>query len=159
MPAWPSVVLVLYYLFFEYESSRFWHISPLSIALMGFSLKVQYVRFLVANTVDIHWSATTLKPLKDDMNNIDHFITLRCSTGKPWVLSFMWILLDKHHPSKHCCETSTPLIITTLPDGSGHQQDSVPRHTANTAQEQLKEHNKEPKLLSGPPDFPDPNLI
>ena len=30
------------------------------------------------------------------------------------------------------------------------QQDSVPWHTANTAQAQLKEHNKGPKVLTGP---------
>ena len=39
------------------------------------------------------------------------------------------------------------------------QQDNVPWHTANTAQEQLKEHNKGPKVLTGSPNSPDPNLI
>ena len=38
------------------------------------------------------------------------------------------------------------------------EQDSVPRHTANTAQEQLK-GNKVPTVLTGPTNSGDPNLI
>ena len=42
-----------------------------------------------------------------NLNNIDHLITMWCSAGKPWVLAFMWMPLDTHHPSKHCCGLST----------------------------------------------------
>ena len=54
-----------------------------------------------------------------------------------------------------------PLITTTLPDGSGPhpQQDSAPWHTVNTAQEQLEQHSKRPKVLTRPPYSQDPNLI
>ena len=38
------------------------------------------------------------------------------------------------------------------------QQDNVPWHTTNTAQEQLEEHNKGAEVLTEPPDCPDPNL-
>ena len=48
-----------------------------------------------------------LKPLTGEVNNIVLLIT--------WVLAFMWMPLDTHHPSKHCCGPST----TTLPNGDG----------------------------------------
>ena len=39
------------------------------------------------------------------------------------------------------------------------QQDNVLWHPANTAQEQLEERNKGPKVLTGPPNSLDPNLM
>ena len=52
-----------------------------------------------------------------------------------------------------------PLITTTLPEGDGPpQQDNAPWNTANTAQEQLEEHNKGPEVLASqfPPNIQDP---
>ena len=119
---------------------------------MTFYLSV-YLYYLF---VCIHWSDTTLKSLIGDMNNIDHLITMQCYAGKPWVLVFMWMPLDMHQPSEHLCTKYTPLITTTL--AMAPRQDSVPWHTANTAQEQLEEQNKGPKVLTGTPISPDPNL-
>ena len=94
-----------------------------------------------------HQSATTLKPPTCDVNSIGHLITMPCSAGKPWVLVFMWAPLDMHHTSKHCCGQSTPPHPNTTRCQCPPQQDYVPWHTANTAQEQLEEHNKGPKVL------------
>lgn len=38
------------------------------------------------------------------------------------------------------------------------QVNSAPQHTAKTVHEQLKEHNKEPKMFTWPPNSPKPNL-
>ena len=50
-----------------------------------------------------------------------------------------------------------------LPDGSAAasppQQDNAPWHNTKTAQEGLREHYKEPKLSTRPPNSPDPNPI
>ena len=35
-------------------------------------------------------SAWTLKPLKGDVNNTEHLITINCSVGKPLILPFMY---------------------------------------------------------------------
>ena len=100
----------------------------------------------------MNWSATTLKPLTGDVNNTDHLITTQCSAGKPWVLAFMWMPLDTHHPSKHCCEPSAP------PHHNNTTWWQCPP-PANTAQKQLEAHNKAPKVSTGPPNSPDLNLI
>ena len=110
----------------------------------------------------IHRSATTLKPLTGDMNNIDHVIIMQCSAGKPWVLAFMWMPLDTHrHPSKHWCGPSAPpssqqhYLMAVAP-----QQDNVPWHTANTAQEPLGEHSQGPKVSTSKfPRSDSPNQI
>lgn len=71
-------------------------------------------------THNIHWSATKLKQLIGEINNTDHFVTMQCSARKPWVLAFIWMPLDMHHPFKHCCRPSyIPSITMALPDGGG----------------------------------------
>jgi len=39
-----------------------------------------------------HWSAITLKPLTCEENTTDQLITVQCSAGKPWVLSFLRVM-------------------------------------------------------------------
>ena len=104
---------------------------------------------------------TTLKPLTGDMNNIDHLFTMQCSAEKPWVLAFTWTSFDMNHPSKHCCGPSTPPHHSNIAQWQWPhpQQDNLPWHTTNTAQEQLEEHSNRPKVLTGPPNSPDLNLI
>ena len=53
----------------------------------------------------------------------------------------------------------TPTSQQHYPMAVAPQQDSVPLHTTNTAQEQLEENNKGTKVLTRPPNSPDPNLI
>ena len=62
----------------------------------------------------------------------------------------MWMPLDTHHPSKHLLETKyTPSSQQHYPKAMAPpQQDNAPWHTANTAQEQLEEHNKGPEVLA-----------
>ena len=35
------------------------------------------------------------------LKNTDHPVTMQCSTGKSWVLAFMWMPPDTHHQPKH----------------------------------------------------------
>ena len=91
---------------------------------------------------------TTLKPSTGDETNIDHLISMQCSAWKPWLLAFMWMPLDMNHPSKHCCGPRTPPSSQQhYPMAVAPQQGNVPWHTTLTAQGQLEEHNKGPKLL------------
>ena len=53
----------------------------------------------------VHSSVRTLKTLIVEVKNIDHLVTMICVV-KPWVLIFMWMPLDVHHPPEHCCRTS-----------------------------------------------------
>ena len=47
----------------------------------------------------IHRSASKLKLVTGDVNNIDHLVIMQCSAGKPCILPFIWMPLDSHHPS------------------------------------------------------------
>ena len=51
---------------------------------------------------------TTLKGLTGEVNNADHLFTMQYSAARPWILAFMWMPLDMHHPPKHCCRSTTP---------------------------------------------------
>ena len=52
----------------------------------------------------VHPSIRILKRLIGEVKNVDHLVTMKCS-GKPWVLIFMWMLLEVHRPPEHCCRT------------------------------------------------------
>ena len=65
------------------------------------------------------------------------------------------LLLNTTYPRSSAVDCSNTLVGVTV--GSRHLlwRD----HTTNTAQEQLEEHNKGPKVLTVPPNSPDPILI
>ena len=80
----------------------------------------------------IHWSTTTLKPLRGNVSNTDHLITMQCSAGKPWVLRFMWMPLDMHHTSQNrCTPSTTPHGNDTPLMAAAPQQDNAPTHYKN----------------------------
>jgi len=62
---------------------------------------------------------------------------------------------------KHCCGIKTnSQIETDLTDSfSFPLQDNAPHHTAKTVQKQLEEQNKGLKVLTWPPNSPNPNPI
>ena len=72
-----------------------------------------------------------------EVNNFRGIIPMQSAAGKPWFLVFMWM--------------ATP--------PSQQDNDNAPRHSTKTAQERLKKHYKEPKLLTSPPNSTDPNPI
>lgn len=43
----------------------------------------------------------SIKSLTVGVNNIDHFIIIQCSAGKPWVLYPSGCYLDTYYPPKH----------------------------------------------------------
>ena len=80
----------------------------------------------------IHWSTTTLQPLRAHVSNTDHLITMQCSAGKPWVLAFMWMPLDMHHTSQNrCTPSTTPHGNDTPLMAAAPQQDNAPTHYKN----------------------------
>lgn len=42
----------------------------------------------------IHQSATTIKPLTDEVNGIDHLAAVQRFRGKPCLLAFTWTVFD-----------------------------------------------------------------
>ena len=69
----------------------------------------------------------------------------------------MWMPVDNAPPIQTLLWTSSQQHIT---NGSGPpQQDNVPWHATNTARDQLEEHSKGPKVSTGPPTSPKPNLV
>lgn len=44
------------------------------------------------------WYSTCTEPLTFHTNNISHLVTMHRSVKKPWILAFMWMRLDRHHP-------------------------------------------------------------
>ena len=68
----------------------------------------------------VHPSIRILKRLIGEVKNIDHLVTMKCS-GKPWVLIFMWMLLDVHHPPEHCCRACMIRVVPsqTMDAGTG----------------------------------------
>lgn len=94
------------------------------------------VLFSVALTkqhTDLHRSAATLKPLRSEVNNIDHHVTMQSSAGKPSVLEFMWMPIGTHHPNT-ISDQVPPVIATLTP-----RKNNVSLRFAKTAQEWTKE--------------------
>lgn len=51
----------------------------------------------------VYLSPTTLRPLRVKMNNINHLTVVQDSAVAPRMLTFIWILHDTNHQSKHLC--------------------------------------------------------
>lgn len=50
---------------------------------------------------NLHQSAKALKLLTCEINNIHHLVTMQCIAGKPWALTFNWILLSNGTPRQY----------------------------------------------------------
>lgn len=81
--------------------------------------------------------------------------TVPYPTGKPWILTFMWMLTDKNDLSKHHLRSST------TSERNQHnsktlvsQQDTVCLNTTNITQQQPKEVDKKTKGLHLAPKCP-----
>lgn len=64
-----------------------------------------------------------------DMNNNDHLAAAEYSAGKPWVLPFMWMLLDTIHPP----QTSTQIKHQHTLMGLVPQEEDVCYYITKTA--------------------------
>ena len=80
----------------------------------------------------IHQSDTSLKPLTDELNNIDHLLTMQCSARKrgSWH-SCGFHLTQTTHSNTITIYYTPPPITVVVP-----QQDNAPCHTIKTAQKQ-----------------------
>ena len=71
-------------------------------------------------SIDLNWSATTLKPLMDEVNKNVHPVTIQYSTGK-----FYWLKCGCNFDLHHCPWTLLQTKCTHLwqqpnPDENGH---------------------------------------
>lgn len=69
-----------------------------------------------------------IKPVAAEINNTDHLASVHHSTGKQWILGFMWF------PSKHPCRSSVCFIAPVTLKTLILQQDSVCCHTTGNIQ-------------------------
>ena len=73
-----------------------------------------YKLLLIDILIVYNYQIKNLKCLTGDMNYIEHLVTVRCSSGKPWNLALTWM----YQPTKHVGRPSKPSHCPTLPSGS-----------------------------------------
>lgn len=100
-------------------------------------------------------SATTLKRLTGEVNNIEPLITMQCSLGNPWVRAFKW-MPHWHAPTT---QTLSQVKYTLFGNGTPGWQwpllaGCVPPHYCSGMA-----HNKDLKVSTWPPNSPEPNPI
>lgn len=59
---------------------------------------------------NLHQSAIALKLLTCEINNIHHLVTMQCTAGKPWALTFNWMLLSNGTPRQYPPSNTAKLL-------------------------------------------------